>query len=581
MNPDNSGHTEPRGLGRAFEFHECLGRGGFGEVYRTTMVAPSGVRQTVAVKILRQGLDPFGQSVERLRDEAHLLSRLDHPAILKVHDLVILDGRVGLVTEYVDGVDLSVLLKPENDMSARMLAECVAEVASGLDAAWSTPGNDGRAMQLVHRDIKPANIRVSKHGQVKLLDFGIARANIEREASTTTDTLIGTYQYMAPERFGNITGPEGDVFALACVLFEGLSKQRFLNGLSLQQHYVAMASQSNYDPLLDEQLAMLPGDVHPGVRDILRRSLAFDRTERPSAAELNAQLESEAPLLRGLSRRAWCREHEFPAPNRSGDLTGLRILEGHAIPGARDEDLQPPEVLDTRPRVERPSKPLIQDPPSVETVDVPRSVSAVRRRPSTPWWVWVVLLLAIGGLGAGIASMFAGVVLGQSLVSQGPPESVRPTPRPLAPVPPSRPVPSLGTPEPAPGTPALVDPAPAPQPVVAPDVVPEPVPEPVPDPQPAPDPVPAPDPQPVAPEPVAPAPTGGSTGLVKVDSPVPVQLIDARGNAMVPRGSVPSGSYTIEADFGNGYGRAGSGTIRANRMNTVQCKRLMRTCSIE
>jgi hypothetical protein len=536
------------------------------------MILPSGVQKTIAVKILRQGLDPFGQAVERLRDEAHLLSALDHPAILKVHDLVILDGRVGLVTEYVDGVDLSALLKPENDLSPRMLAECVSDVASGLHAAWSTPGVDGGPMQLVHRDIKPANIRVSKHGQVKLLDFGIARANIEREASTTTDTLIGTYQYMAPERFGNITGPEGDVFALGCVLFEGLTKRRFLNGLSLQQHYVAVASASNYDPLLEEQLALLPGHVHAGMAELLRSVLSYDRTVRPTASELASQLEVEASLLRGLSTRAWCREHIFPSPDRDGELSGLKIREGTLAPKASgDPVLRPPEnVSGVRQKAEGPKRSVVVDPPSVETVDVPRTVSAVRRRPGTPWWVWVALLLALGALGAGITSMFAGVMVGQLVTSDEPPESSPPVQAP----PPS---PDPGSVGPDRGNSDVADPEGDPDA----DVPPEPVeptepttPESVEEPEPEVPPTPE-EPETIEPD-VSVAP-----GLVKVDSPVPVQLTDASGTARVPRGSLPSGSYTIEADFGSGYERAGRGTVQPGVMNTVRCKRLLRTCGIE
>ncbi|MCB9691009.1 MAG: serine/threonine protein kinase [Alphaproteobacteria bacterium] len=332
MNTDEHGPSSSEGLGRAFLFRECVGRGGFGEVYRATMTLPSGVHQTVAVKILKKALDPFGQSVQRLRDEAHLLAALDHPALLRVYDLVLLEGRVGLVTEFVDGVDLLSLLKPQGGMSLRMFAEILADVASGLEAAWSTPGSDGVPLNLVHRDIKPANLRLSRHGQVKLLDFGIARANIEREATTTTDTIIGTYQYMSPERFNHESGPSADVFALGCVLLEGFTHRRLFQGLTLQKHFVTMASRDNYEPALAEELAGLPATATPRVRELLAQMLAFTPGGRPSAAEVATRLEQLSPALPGLPTRAWCRHHPFPEVGGTGDLTGRSIAEGS--PGA-------------------------------------------------------------------------------------------------------------------------------------------------------------------------------------------------------------------------------------------------------
>src|SRR5689334_13675221 len=100
------------GRQRQFHIHDCLGRGGYGEVYRSTMVAPGGVKLDVAVKLLRVDLDPGNEAVRRLRDEARLLSALRHPAILQVFDLAVLDGRIGLITEYVEGEDLASLIAP-------------------------------------------------------------------------------------------------------------------------------------------------------------------------------------------------------------------------------------------------------------------------------------------------------------------------------------------------------------------------------------------------------------------------------------------------------------------------------------
>jgi serine/threonine protein kinase len=92
---------------RHFQIHACVGVGGFGEVYRATMLSTGGLEREVAVKALRPSVAPDDDAVRRLRDEARLLSRLQHRAILSVHDIVHLAGRVAIVTDYLDGEDVA------------------------------------------------------------------------------------------------------------------------------------------------------------------------------------------------------------------------------------------------------------------------------------------------------------------------------------------------------------------------------------------------------------------------------------------------------------------------------------------
>ena len=174
---------------RTYRLQHCLGRGGFGEVYLAVMETGA-VRAEVAVKLLNEGRDPGDQALERLRDEGRLLGLLNHPVILKVHDLLVLDGRVALVTEYVDGADLEQCFA-SGGVPIRALVEIVGRVADALGVAWNAPSPTGGPLHLVHRDVKPANIRIGRHGDVKLLDFGIARASdLQREARTRTDSNL-------------------------------------------------------------------------------------------------------------------------------------------------------------------------------------------------------------------------------------------------------------------------------------------------------------------------------------------------------------------------------------------------------
>jgi serine/threonine-protein kinase len=264
--------------GRRFHIHSCLGRGGFGEVYRATMMSSGGVRTEVAIKVLRGDIDPGSDSVKRLRDEGRLLGALRHPAILRVHDLVLLEERVALVTEFVEGEDLDGCLK--SGMPLRSLVGVVGEVAAALDVAWNAPSphGTGEPIHLVHRDVKPANIRVGRHGEVKLLDFGIARAtNVAREAQTANNAMMGSYLYMSPERFHEErVEPPADVYALGCILYEGIAGQRLFDGMTLKQIYGTMLLTRKFNAHLQARFEALPADLDPTVRQLLVEMLAAD-----------------------------------------------------------------------------------------------------------------------------------------------------------------------------------------------------------------------------------------------------------------------------------------------------------------
>ena len=224
---------------RQFRFLNCVGSGGFGEVYRVEMRNMGGVSTEVAIKILHRELCPTNQAVQRLRDEAHMLGLLKHPNIVRVFDLVDIDGRLALITEFVDGVDLEQIYETRDPFSVRAVIEVVGRVAGALDAATVTKEPDSQEpLNLVHRDVKPANIRVGRHGEVKLLDFGIATAGgVARQAKTRAGDVIGSYRYMAPERLSgrHSDTPAADVYSLGQVLFEGLAGRRLFSGSDLRQ----------------------------------------------------------------------------------------------------------------------------------------------------------------------------------------------------------------------------------------------------------------------------------------------------------------------------------------------------------
>jgi len=342
---------------REFCIGDCLGRGGFGEVYRAVMRSPGGLETEVAVKVLRADLDPGSDAVLRLRDEGRLLARLAHPAILEVLDLILLEGRVALVTELVDGADLDTCWRGTPPLSLRGSLQAVGAVADALANAHGAADAAGGPLGLVHRDIKPTNVRLGRHGQVKLLDFGIAWSRaLDREARTASDLVVGSLHYMAPERFlERRADPAWDLFGLGACLYEGVAHQRFLEGPMGSLSRMAV-DPGRYARHLERRLRALPTTTPAGVRDLLRDLLRYRGMERPGAAEVRQRCEVLSEEVPGPSLRRWCREWHWPEPSKvEGTLEGLVLTEG-----TLDLPEPVPEPDEGRPRVVREPVPTLE-----------------------------------------------------------------------------------------------------------------------------------------------------------------------------------------------------------------------------
>ncbi len=604
----DTGRTERR----QFQVVCCLGRGGFGEVYRAVLFSAGGVRTEVAIKVLHADADPRSQAVQRLRDEGRLLGAIQHPSVLRVYDLCLLAGRVGLVTEYVDGQDLDKLFHGDEPLGQRALLEVIGHVASALEAAWSTLGPDGKTpLHLIHRDIKPANIRIGSRGEVKLLDFGIARANVSREAQTESHALLGSYLYMAPERFLDdeaAVTTSSDVFALGCTWFEALTRKRLFADFGLQQVYLMVLNRPKFDEYIVGKLAELPRSTDARLVELLRGMLEFEPTERPWPRELSRICQDLAEELPGRSLPRWASSRTWPAPRTvQGVLDGEVITEAAFDPGTDTAwDAARAEVppLATNPTLERPGarnrlareptrsvapppereararpRPVAAPPESEERTDlspiirlppigtVPVVSGSISRRLQSPGGR-VAIGLAMGGT-AGFATLALGV-LGLLLLLGGlwwgrptSPPATPPPPPSVAIAPPS-PAPKRAPPTPAPA-PAPVKVRPAP--VIAP---PPPTPEPVA--QPIPVPVVAPPPAPVAPT---------ETGTVAITGGV---LVELRQAGVIRRpGVVPVGSYEVWADVEGVGNLARITTFRLDpdARILVTCSKLRRECHVQ
>lgn len=309
-------------------FHECLGRGGYGEVYRATWTRRQ-LENQVAVKVLNAQVSAGSDAAARLRDEAKLLGALTHPGILRVYDLVELEGSMAMIAEYVHGEDLDRCVLAGLPLSG--LLEVVARVSSALAAAWGDISPvTGKPLRLVHRDIKPENIRLAPDGNPKLLDFGVARAaEVQQVSQTATNTVMGSYRYMSPERFDASCRPHPsiDVFALGCILYEGIAFKRLFGELSMRQMMMlSIPGSTRLEMHIDARLEELPEDTDSEVVELIRRLTNRNPDLRPLPGRLAAMCDDLAEMLPGPTLRQWARQREWASPSAAeGDWTGRQV----------------------------------------------------------------------------------------------------------------------------------------------------------------------------------------------------------------------------------------------------------------
>ncbi|MFD5429542.1 Stk1 family PASTA domain-containing Ser/Thr kinase [Streptomyces sp. NPDC127084] len=273
---------EPRRLGGRYELGSVLGRGGMAEVY---LAHDTRLGRTVAVKTLRADLarDPSFQA--RFRREAQSAASLNHPAIVAVYDTGedYVDGVSipYIVMEYVDGSTLRELLHS----GRKLLPERTLEMTTGILQALEYSHRNG----IVHRDIKPANVMLTRTGQVKVMDFGIARAMGDAGMTMTqTAAVIGTAQYLSPEQAkGEQVDARSDLYSTGCLLYELLTVRPPFVGdspVAVAYQHVREEPQppSNFDP-----------EITPEMDAIVLKALVKDPDYRyQSADEMRADIEA-------------------------------------------------------------------------------------------------------------------------------------------------------------------------------------------------------------------------------------------------------------------------------------------------
>ena len=265
-------------LGR-YSVDSLLARGGMGEVYLGRIRGAHGFERPVVIKVIRTELLSDERIALMFVDEARIAAGLHHRNIVQIIDFDLFDEGAYIVCEHVDGCDLRALLRhlrapPRFDIAVAI----VAELGTGLEAAHEASGEDGHPLNLVHRDVSPSNVLLGVDGEVKIADFGVAKARI-RSYQTVSGSIKGKAPYMAPEQIlGEKLDRRADVFSLGVLLFEITTRTRLYSASS---NAVAMKQ------ILNGEVAD-PAERRPGyppeLAQIVRRALARDRDRRYQTA---------------------------------------------------------------------------------------------------------------------------------------------------------------------------------------------------------------------------------------------------------------------------------------------------------
>ncbi|WP_425437640.1 serine/threonine-protein kinase [Melittangium boletus] len=292
------------------------------------------------------------ESVSRFRREALALAAFRHQNIVTLYDLVEKNDVLFMVMEYVDGPTLHELLK-EGPLPPEVVASVGARVADALEHA--------HFRRIVHRDLKPANVMITKAGDVKLMDFGVAKDST-LETLTAQGMAVGTPSYMAPEQVtGAPVDGRTDLFALGVLLYESLTGTRPFQGRSAGEVF-ARIREGDYKPL-----HKVAPQVPRPLADIVKRALNVRPEDRfPNAASMRRELESFLSQRMGMSCEAFLvgflRQRE-------------KLTESEALAHLTQEELAVAGGL------------------------------AKARPPARPWTRWLAAgLIAAGGLGAGLLS---------------------------------------------------------------------------------------------------------------------------------------------------------------------------------
>ena len=309
-----------RVLDGRYALEALVGSGGMADVYRAKDQL---LERTVAVKILHQQYENDTEFITRFQREAKAAARITHPNIVNVYDVGVAEGRHYIVMEYVPGRTLKERIKEEGPVPVPQALQIARQIAGALAQA--------HANNLVHCDIKPHNILVMPDGNVKVADFGIARA-VTESTMTYNDNIMGSVHYFSPEQArGTMITPKSDVYSLGVLLYEMLSGRIPFDGntaVSIARKHL------EEDP---QPLHMIAPGIPPVVEALVTRMMAKDPAQRPDSSMLVQDIVRAEQMMRSDTEA-------LPAfdPDATRVLTPVEAQEIGALAEA-EEDAVPQE----------------------------------------------------------------------------------------------------------------------------------------------------------------------------------------------------------------------------------------------
>jgi serine/threonine-protein kinase len=290
-----------------------LSRGGMGDVYRAEDLT---LGHPVALKFLPPTLASDPVERERFLAEVRITRQLSHPNICRVYDIAKSDGRYFLSMEYIDGEDLSSLLKRIGYLPPEKALEIARQLLSGLGAAHESG--------ILHRDLKPSNIMLDGRGHVRIMDFGLATMATPDAEGRDSDEVLGTPAYMSPEQFaGKRASMRSDIYALGLVLYEIYCGKRAFRSATLAELKQQKETQTPKSPS-----ELRPG-VDPDIDRLIMRCIERNPAQRPgSVRELASAFGGGDLLVNALAAG------ETPSPElvaAFGSKEGLRLRTAVAL----------------------------------------------------------------------------------------------------------------------------------------------------------------------------------------------------------------------------------------------------------
>jgi len=332
MIPDNQ-LTPSAATGTKYQLLKELGRGGMGVVHLAMSRGPQGFTKLVVLKMMRPQLIGDFESHRMFLEEARISARLAHPNVVDVYEVIDYGEMPTIVMEYLEGQTLSALMsgRAQAKPPRQLLLYVLTKALAGLGAAHDLRDYDGTPFNLIHRDASPQNIFVLYDGQVKVLDFGIAKAD-RSEVETQAGTLKGKIRYMPPEQLMHLQQDRRvDIFAIGVALWEALAGRRF---------WGERTDEEVIRELLEKRLPSLPAEanVPPELAAICVRSLASDPGDRYATAE-DFQRDLEQYLAKGLQRTGAAQLSAFMREIFSQERESAKwLIESHIRETKKQED---------------------------------------------------------------------------------------------------------------------------------------------------------------------------------------------------------------------------------------------------